>query len=276
MIETGLAALLGLLLGSFLNVCIHRMPRDESVVWPGSRCPACGHGIASWDNIPLLSFVLLGGRCRHCFARISWRYPLVEAASALLLAMVVMTGGPGLGAVKYGLFALLTLGMIVSDIETRILPDEFTLGGLAAGLALAPVAPAGGGFPGFVFPQAPAWGLGLLDAALGAGLASGSLWAVAAVYNRVRHREGLGFGDVKMVAMIGAFLGVAGAMAAIFLGCVAGTVVGVAWIVTKKKKASEYELPFGTFLGAAALFEAFRAEGLLRWYWGLGPAGFGG
>ena len=270
MIEAIVAGLFGLLIGSFLNVCIHRMPRDESIVWPGSRCPGCGHTIAAYDNIPLLSWLFLGGRCRHCFTRISWRYPVVELLTGVLFALVMLTWGPSLAGFKYALFGTLTLGMIFTDLETRILPDEFTKGGLIAGLVLAPFIPAEGSFLGVVFPGFAPWTVSLIDAAMGAGFASGSLWAVGALYNRVRKREGLGLGDVKMVAMLGAFLGLTGALATIFLGCVAGTVLGLAWIYFTKQKASQYELPFGSFLGAAGLFIAFRGERLLNWYFQLG------
>jgi len=271
MIEAILAALFGLVIGSFVNVCIHRMPRDESVVWPGSRCPVCRHAIAPYDNIPVLSWLLLQGRCRHCFTRIHWRYPLVEALTGVLFALAFLTWGPTPAALKYMLFSALCVGMLFTDLETRILPDEFTLGGLAAGLVISVLIPQEGTFLAFFAPSLPTPLASLTDACLGAATGSGALWLVAEAYARVRGREGLGLGDVKMVAMLGAFLGMTGAMAAILIGCVAGSVLGMLWIWRRKQAASQYELPFGSFLAAAALLVAFRGEGLLHWYEQLAP-----
>ena len=270
MIEALLAALFGLIIGSFLNVCIHRMPRDESVVWPGSRCPVCRHAIAPFDNIPVLSWFLLGGCCRHCFTRIHWRYPLVEASTGALFALAILTWGPTPAAIKYMIFSALCLGMLFTDLETRLLPDEFTLGGLAAGLIFSVLVPQQNTFLAFFAPTLPAPLLSMVDAAAGAAFGSGSFWLVAEAYARIRGREGLGFGDVKMVAMLGAFLGVTGAMAAILVGCVAGSVIGLVWIWYRKQPASQYELPFGSFLAAAGLLIAFRGEGLFHWYEHLG------
>jgi len=248
-----IAALAGLLLGSFLNVCVHRWPRDLSVVRPGSGCPRCSHGIAWYDNIPLLSFFALGGRCRHCLASIAWRYPLVEALTAALFAVGVLLWGPTLAAGKFALFAFLQLGMIFSDLETRLLPDQFTKGGILLGLAAAWLVPLRGGFfTWFAWLPDPRLN-SLLDSALAAGAVSGALWLIGVIYSKVRAREGLGFGDVKMVAMIGAFLGLAPALMTVFLGCITGSALGLAYIAWKKKDASTYELPFGSFLGAAAI-----------------------
>lgn len=271
MIEALLAALFGLVIGSFLNVCIHRMPRDESVAWPGSHCPVCRHSIAPRDNIPVLSWILLRGRCRHCFTRIHWRYPLVEALTGIAFGLAVLTWGPTPAALKYSLFSALCIGMLFTDLETRILPDEFTLGGLAAGLVLSVLVPQQSTFLSLFAPSLSAPLMSFTDAAVGAAVGSGSFWLVAEVYSRMRGREGLGFGDVKMVAMLGAFLGITGAMAAILVGCVAGSVLGLLWIWYRKQAASQYELPFGSFLAAAGLLIAFRGEGLLRWYEQLGP-----
>lgn len=260
------ALLFGLIIGSFLNVCIHRMPRDESIVWPGSRCPTCRHSIAPYDNIPLLSWILLHGRCRHCFTRIHWRYPLVEALTGVLFALAILTWGPTAAAIKYMLFSVLCVGMLFTDLETRLLPDEFTLGGLACGLILSVLIPQQNTFLAFFAPSLPLPVISLLDAGIGAAFGSGSFWIVAEAYSRIRGREGLGFGDVKMVAMLGAFLGITGAMAAILVGCIAGSVLGLLWIWYRKQAANQYELPFGSFLAAAGLFIAFRGEGLLNWY----------
>jgi leader peptidase (prepilin peptidase) / N-methyltransferase len=255
--EIVIAALFGLLFGSFLNVCIYRLPRDLSVVWPGSRCLACGHGIAAYDNIPVLSYFLLGARCRHCRCAFSWRYPAVEALTGALFGAGVWWWGPTPQAAKFALFAFLLVGMIFSDLETRLLPDEFTKGGIVAGLILSWLVPVKMGMMAVFVPQHLARLVPFLDAVAGAAVVSGAMWGIGYVFSKVRHKEGLGFGDVKMVAMIGAFQGLAPALMTVFLGCVGGTVLGLAYIYLAKKDFSTYEIPFGSFLGAAALGVAF-------------------
>ncbi len=257
MIEAVCAFLFGLLIGSFLNVCIWRWPRDLSVVWPGSRCVACGHPIDWFDNVPLLSYAWLGGRCRHCRSGIYWRYPVVELVTGLLFAVGAWKWGMSPAAAKFMLFAAMQVGMIFSDLETRLLPDEFTKGGLVIGLAAAWVAPLEDGIAGALATLYTGQGpsprmLSLFEAGLAAAVASGSMWGVAWLYGKVRHREGLGFGDVKMVAMMGAFLGMR-VLLAIFAGCILGTVLGAGYAAWKKKDLASYELPFGTFLGIAAI-----------------------
>ncbi|MEZ5352063.1 MAG: prepilin peptidase [Bryobacteraceae bacterium] len=250
------AAAMGLLLGSFLNVCIHRWPRDLSVVWPGSHCVVCRHRIAWYDNVPVASYAALGGRCRHCRTSISWRYAMVEATVALLFAAAVWRWGLTGAAAKFAVFGFLQVGMIFTDLETRLLPDQFTKGGMALGFVAAALLPLRGGFGELLWRGDP-WVGSLIEAGLGAGVTSGVLWAMGWVYGKVRHREGLGFGDVKMVAMIGAFLGLGGALATLMIGGIAGTLIGLGYIYWFKKDASTFELPFGTFLGAAAIVVAY-------------------
>ena len=252
-VEIGIAVLFGLIFGSFLNVCIYRLPRDLSVAWPRSRCLACGHRIEAYDNIPVLSYLLLGARCRHCRSGISWRYPAVEILTAGLFGAGVWLWGPTAQAAKFALFAFLLIGMIFSDIETRLLPDEFTKGGIVAGLLIALVVPMKMGLMSVFVPQSWARYVSLLDAAVGAAVVSGAMWSLGYVFAKVRQKEGLGFGDVKMVAMIGAFQGVAPALMTVFLGCIGGTVLGMSYIYLAKKDFSTYELPFGSFLGVAAI-----------------------
>ena len=244
-----LALLLGLLIGSFLNVCIYRLPRDLSVVRPRSFCPACGKTIAWYDNIPVASYVLLRGRCRHCGARISWRYPAVEVITGVLFFVTVLNLGAGLPALKWCFFEALMTGLLFCDLEQRILPDEFTLGGGAAGVLLAAAAPG------------DRWA-SLLESVLGVVVAAGLLWLVGFLYTAVRHKEGLGLGDVKMLGAIGAFLGLLGALQTLILASLAGSLIGVIYIRLAKKDYSTYELPLGTFLAAAALVLA-----LLRVYY---------
>jgi leader peptidase (prepilin peptidase) / N-methyltransferase len=253
-----LAFFAGLLIGSFLNVCIYRLPRDLSVARPArSFCPGCEKTIAWHDNIPLLSYALLGGRCRHCHERIPLRYPIVELATGAAFALCFWAVHDPLMAVKYSIFGAIMIALIASDLEERILPDEFTLGGTALGLALAPFARIDPLFVRLVLPYTldPRW-LSLGEAALGAGLSSGLIWLCGWLYEKIRHREGLGFGDVKMIAMIGAFLGLKSALVTLMLGSLVGAVAGLAYIFATGKDASTYELPFGSFLGIAALLVA--------------------
>ena len=257
--EASLAFLFGLLIGSFLNVCIYRWPRDLSVVRPRSHCVACGETVAWYDNIPLLSYAVLRGRCRRCRAAISPRYPLVELLTGLLFFYAVWTLGPGPEAFKLMLFSAILVGLAFSDLEERILPDELTLGGLACGLALALFVPPSAEMYSALFglEGRPAW---LVESALGAFLPAAFLWGGGWLYERVRHREGLGLGDVKLIAMAGAFLGLRGALLTLILGSLSGSILGYAYIRLKGKDPATYELPFGTFLGAAALVVGFFGQ----------------
>jgi leader peptidase (prepilin peptidase)/N-methyltransferase len=261
LLEALLAMVVGLVLGSFLNVCIYRWPRDLSVIRPRSHCPACQHPLAWYDNVPLVSYVLLLGRCRHCRAPISVRYPLVELLTGGLFFAIVLTRGLNLGAFRGCLFSGLLVGLIFSDLEQQILPDELTLTGLAAGLVLAAVAPPEEGIVAWLLPAA--WGPGqraVVEAAVSAVFSSGLLWWIGLVYKLVRRREGLGFGDVKLVAMIGAFLGLQATLLTVVLGSLLGSVYGVAYTVVKRKPVLTQELPFGAFLGVAALAAAFLRQ----------------
>ncbi|HWQ55799.1 MAG TPA: prepilin peptidase [Bryobacteraceae bacterium] len=261
--EAALAFLFGLLIGSFLNVCIHRMPKDLSVVRPRSRCPVCEKQIAWYDNIPLLSYLLLRGRCRHCDARISPRYPLVELLTGLLFAAAVLHLGPTAAALKLCLFVALQVGLLFTDLEALILPDEFTLGGLGAGLLLAYFIPIEDATAGAMLwlagVEAGPRLISVADSALGAALPAGFLWLGGWLFEKIRHKEGLGFGDVKLVAMIGAFLGLRGALLTLLAGSILGSIIGLIYIKLANKDAGTYELPFGTFLGAAAIAVAFLA-----------------
>ncbi len=201
------AFLAGLLIGSFLNVCIYRMPRDISVVRPRSHCPHCRRAIAWYDNIPVLSFLLLRARCRHCLAAIPVRYALVEISTGLAFLLSAHALGSTLAAAKYAVFSAIVIALIVTDLLDRILPDELTLGGALIGLAFAPFINTEPGILALLFWNrlSPPW-IRLADAVFAAAVASGMIWFVGWAYQKVRHREGLGFGDVKMLAMLGAFL----------------------------------------------------------------------
>jgi len=257
MLEILLAALAGLLIGSFLNVCIFRLPRDLSVVRPRSFCPGCEKTISWHDNIPVLSFVFLRARCRHCSERIAIRYPLVELATAIAFGVCVAAFGVSLQALKYSLFSAILITLIATDIETQILPDEFTLGGTVLGLILAAFVPFPPGLMQILLPRtlSPRW-VGVSEAALGAAAASGLIWFVGWIFERIRHREGMGLGDVKMIAMIGAFLGLQATLLTLIAGSLLGSVVGLIYTAINRKDWRTQELPFGSFLGVAALLVA--------------------
>lgn len=273
-----LYGLFGLAIGSFLNVCIHRLPRRESIVVPGSHCPACGHAIAPYDNIPVLSYVLLGAKCRHCGARISFRYPAVELLSALAFYGCAVRWGMSSPCFVNSLLLAATIVLMFIDYDHQILPNAVTLPGAAAGIALSSfqdpafymdrvtyrlsafVSPGGG-------QSALPWAGALFGAAVGAG----TLFAVAAVYELVRKRQGLGMGDVKMMAMIGAFLGWRLAILTIFVGSALGSLVGV-FLMLFHGKSLQTKLAFGTFLGAAAVLTLFLGLAFLDWYAGSLPA----
>jgi len=265
------AALFGLIIGSFLNVCIYRMPRDLSVVRPRSFCPECNHTIAWFDNIPLVSYGILAGRCRRCGQHISWRYPAVELLTGVVFFCAFRFLGTTLAAAKFAVFGAIMIALVFSDLEERILPDEFTLGGTAVGVIFAAFVPVSGGILQLILYGSQHMRLiWICDALLAAGICSGSLWAVRALYEKVRNREGLGLGDVKMGALIGAFLGVQGALLTLLVGSLLGVVIGLGYTWFTGKDASTYELPFGSFLGAAALAVGFFSEVIFNWYGRLG------
>jgi leader peptidase (prepilin peptidase) / N-methyltransferase len=251
-IDSAIGALFGLLIGSFLNVCIYRWPRDRSVVRPRSACPECGTQIAWYDNIPVLSYAILQARCRQCGTNIHWRYPVVELLTAVAFARFAGHYGLGLAAVKYCVFSAILIALVFTDVETLLLPDELTIGGLLIGLAFAAFAPASG--PTFLY------------AIYGAIIPAGFIWLGGWLFEKIRHKQGLGFGDVKMLAMIGAFLGLYGTLLTIIVGSLVGSIAGLAYIKAAGKDPATYHLPFGSFLGAAALFTAVMGQGVIAWY----------
>ncbi len=256
MLETGVAFLAGLLAGSFLNVCIYRLPRNRSVVRPRSYCPRCRTPIAWYDNIPVLSYLLLRGRCRHCRERISLRYPVVELLTGVLFAAIVHLYGPGLEAVKWCVFAGLLLALAVTDLgPRRILPDELTVGGIVAGVGFAVAVPMDAGLVSMVVAgvlPGSRW-TSLAESLFGAGFTAAVLWLIGWLYQKMRKRTGLGFGDVKLVAMMGAFLGVQQTLWALMVGSVAGALIGSAYILAAGKDPGRFPLPYGTFLAGAGI-----------------------
>jgi leader peptidase (prepilin peptidase)/N-methyltransferase len=253
-----LATVVGLVVGSFLNVCVHRMPRGESIVRPRSRCPNCGTPIASWRNVPLVSWLALRGRCAACRAPISWRYPAIELLTGLLTLGLWRLLGPSYAFAIAAVFAWMLVVLFFTDWDHQLLPDAVTLTGLGLGLAAAWFNPALG--------EA---GTGRVWSALsGAALGSGMLWAVGAVWKRFRGVEAMGLGDVKMMAMVGAFAGPTGVLFTLFAASFAGAVVGLALIPLRGGTMRD-ALPFGCFLAPAALAALLWAQRALAAYLGL-------
>jgi leader peptidase (prepilin peptidase)/N-methyltransferase len=250
-----LVFLVGLILGSFLNVCIHRLPRGQSVVHPGSRCPACRSPIRWYQNVPVLSWIALRGRCAYCSAPISWRYPLVEAMSGTILLALWLRYGPGWAFVISGLFSLAMVVLFFTDLDLRLLPDKVTLSGLAVGLAVA-----------WFNPFLDGQGLGRIWSSVGgAALGSGLLWGFGALYGKLRGVEAMGMGDVKMMAMVGAFAGPFGVLITIFAGSLVGAVIGVAMIPLRGGSLQD-TLPFGCFLAPAAIGALLQGQRIAAVY----------
>jgi len=294
--------LFGLLFGSFLNVCIYRLPRGLSVVWPGSACPNCEKPIAFYDNIPVFSWLILGGRCRNCKQKITPRYLIVELINALLFLGCYWHFGLTLATLKCAVFGFLLLGLIFTDAETHLLPDKMTLPGLALGLMFSFVVPVNDLLsmllPGVIeLPVSSdlSWRLlSFMDAALGALVGASFLYGIGAAYFRWRGVEGMGFGDVKLMAMMGAFLGLRLTIFTMMTASLAGSAYGL-WTVLavwvkrtqrRKRKFHEpaaaarknawgsalvalrrHQMPFGVFLGSMGLLAFFFGQQFIRWYW---------
>lgn len=241
-------SLLGLSVGSFLNVCVHRLPRRQSLVHPGSRCPHCGYVLRWYDNIPVASYLWLRGRCRKCRDRIAVRYPALELATLLLFLIHGAVFGWSALLVVRLLFACALVVLFAIDLEHHLLPDLITLPGIVAGLLVSTVLPPG-----------------IVDALLGVLAGGGVLWLIGEAYFRYSGQEGMGGGDVKMLAMIGAFLGWKLALVTLVLSSVAGSLIGVLVIVFKRG-GMKYALPYGTFLALGALAASLAGERLVTWY----------
>jgi leader peptidase (prepilin peptidase)/N-methyltransferase len=277
--------LFGLIVGSFLNVCITRIPEGTSIVSPRSRCPHCASRIKPYDNVPVVSWLLLGGKCRNCHAAISPMYPAVELTTALLFVACYLCFGLSLPALKWASFSCILVVLVVTDFRERILPDVVNWFGVGLGLVFAAYVPPVDGVAPMLFNRyipLPGWSAGVLDAILGALFCGGLLWLTAWLYKVIRHRDGMGFGDVKMMFMVGTFFGFRGALLTILLGTFLGTIVGLSviaflfasgWKKSLAERASKmglggvagirwaiasrYQLPLGSFLGVAALLVTF-------------------
>ena len=279
--------LFGIVLGSFLNVCITRIPEGLSIVRPGSRCPRCGTPIKPYDNVPILGWILLRGKCRSCGLPISPMYPLVELLTGLLFVACYLSFGLGPATFKWMVFSCLIVVLTITDLRVRMLPDVVNWPGFAAGLIFAAFVPLNDGTTlslagSFGLLPPPQAVLSVLDALLGAAFGSFLLWGFAAMYKLVRGHEGMGMGDVKMMAMAGAFLGLRWTFLTILVGTLLGSIIGIAvilglyaggWRKQVAERASkrglgsvsalrwaiarQYQLPLGTFLGIAALLIVF-------------------
>jgi leader peptidase (prepilin peptidase)/N-methyltransferase len=295
--------LFGLAFGSFLNVCIYRLPRGLSVVTPRSACPKCNHPIAFYDNLPVVSWLVLGGRCRQCKTKISPRYWMIELLTALLFLACYWCFGLTLSTLKYCVLAFLLLGLIFTDAETKLLPDKMTLPGLALGVIFSLLVPvndlASQFMPGMV--SLPFSGdvsarlVSLVDSLLGAAAGAAFIYGAGAIYLRWRGTEGMGLGDVKLMAMVGAFLGMKLTIFTIFTASMAGSLFGlttvfVVWIKRTQRFMKRlanaqaarrrgwqsaqvvyrnYQMPFGVFLGSMAMLAFFFGDRFLHWYGGL-------
>jgi leader peptidase (prepilin peptidase) / N-methyltransferase len=262
--------LFGLIIGSFLNVCIVRIPEGKSIVTPASACPKCGAPVQPYDNIPVVSYLLLRGKCRSCKTKISAMYPLVEALTALLFYACYRAFGLTPEALKWAVFSCLMIVLVFTDLRERILPNVVNFTGFALALILSLFTKPVDGTALFIARHIftsplPAPLLSFLDALLGGALGSGLLWLVSEAYFRIRGREGMGLGDVKMMLMAGAFLGIKRTLLTIFAGSILGSILGIAFILAGRK-GSDYELPFGSFLGMAALLVVFFGTPVVNWY----------
>ena len=261
-----IAVLLGLAFGSFLNVCISRLPAGESVVRPRSRCPLCRYEIAAYDNIPVLSWLLLHRRCRHCRWPIPACYPLVELSVGLWFVASLWIFGLSLAAVNSAVLGFFCIGLLVMDWQTQVLPDEFTLGGMAAGFLLCAIRafllPMDRGQVVLTGPERI-----LLFRIIAIAAAALLLWLVRAAYRLLRHRDGMGLGDVKMLAMIAAFLGLRHALLALFFSVIAGSIYAIGLMLVRGGSVNgKTRLAFGSFLALGGMAAALFGNPLIAWY----------
>ena len=250
-----LAALFGLLFGSFLNVLIVRLPRHESIVSPSSHCRRCKVPIHAKDNIPVLSWILLRGKCRRCDNKISWRYPAVELTVCILWLTSALVFGPTLIGLRAAVLCFFLVGPFVTDIETLLLPDWLTLPGIVLGIVIS----------AFVADDVVS---GIKDSLLGAAVGAGLLLLIAGAYYLIRRQQGLGMGDVKLLGLIGAFLGMQQVLLTFFIGTIATGLGAMVWFLSRKAPRTwlQQPLPYGSFLCAAGIYAVFWGEETIKWY----------
>ena len=245
------AGLFGAVIGSFLNVVIYRLPLGQSLMHPPSRCRACGYSLRWFDNIPMVSWAWLRGRCRRCRVSVSWQYPVVELVTAILFVVVAWQTPVGPLLASRLLLVCVLIVLFGIDLEHQILPNSITLPGIVVGLLFSLVNP-------------PGWLACLIGAAVGGGI----LYAIALGYYMWRREEGMGMGDVKMLAMIGAFLGWKAVLLTLVLGSFSGAIIGVL-LLSLQKGDMKFALPFGTFLALGALAAMLAGDPLIAWYAGF-------
>lgn len=258
---TGTAFAFGAIVGSFLNVVIHRVPRGESIVFPASHCPHCNAAIKPYDNIPVLSFLILRGRCRNCRAPISWRYPLIELANALFYLAIFQRTGPTAGFLAVAALVSMTLALIYIDLEIQILPDVIDIPGIIIGLGMGAMH-FGALYPELLLART------FFESATGAIVGAGVILVIRLAYELVRKIEGMGLGDVKMMAMLGAVLGWEPLFPLLLIASLTGSLAGLA-LAVKSGKGLQAALPFGVFLGIAFLVVLFFGPTLWGWYLAL-------
>ena len=272
-----LAGVFGAIIGSFLNVVIHRVPLEESIVFPNSRCPSCGAVIAFYDNIPVLSWMLLRAKCRGCKQPISFRYPAVELLTAALFVVVAWHDGPSVGLVFDLIFVSALLALIFIDAEHMILPNVITYPGIVFSLVARIAIPLLSGRPHFddlpslshgAFADMPIWVTSVAGAAIGALIGGGSLWLMGWTWEKLRGIEAMGLGDVKMMFMVGAYLGWRLTILTIFVGVLSGSIIGVVLMARQRERNMQMLLPFGIFLGLGAIAALLFGSQVVDWYAG--------
>ena len=272
-----ISGVFGAIIGSFLNVVIHRVPIEESIVFPNSRCPSCGAAIAFYDNIPVLSYVVLGGRCRGCSTRISPRYPAVELLTAILFVVVTWHDGLGIALPFDLIFATAITALVFIDAEHMILPNVITYPGMVFAVLARIAIPLFTGTPHFddvpslmhgTFSGLPIWAVSLIGAFLGALIGGGSLWLMGWTWEKLRGIEAMGLGDVKMMFMVGAYLGWRLTILTIFVGVLSGSLVGIALMARQRERDMQMLLPFGVFLGLGSIAALLFGAQIVAWYAG--------
>jgi leader peptidase (prepilin peptidase)/N-methyltransferase len=272
-----IAGIFGAIIGSFLNVVVHRVPIDESIVFPNSRCPSCGAGIAFYDNIPVLSYIVLGAKCRHCKEHISFRYPAVELLTAALFVGVAWHDGLSAALPFDLIFTSALLALVFIDAEHMILPNVITYPGIAFALIARVVIPYLAGAPHFddlpslsqgALAGMPIWVTSLVGALIGALLGGGSLWLMGWTWEKLRGIEAMGLGDVKMMFMVGAYLGWRLTILTIFVGVFTGSIIGIFLMVRSGQRNMQMLLPFGVFLGLGAIAALLFGVPIVMWYAG--------
>jgi len=274
-VACGVFAVIGAIIGSFLNVVIHRLPLEQSITLPASACPSCGKAIKPYDNIPIVSFLILGGRCRSCRAPISARYPIVEALTAVLFALVALRSGISF-ALPFDLaFVAAVIALLFIDAEHMILPNAITYPGIVFALAARILVPYLTGAPHFDDMNSlmngplqgyPVWMVSIAGGIIGAAAGGGSLWLMGFLWEKIRGVEAMGLGDVKMMFMVGIYLGWRLTILTIFIAVLAGSLAGIAIMLRRGGRSLQLMLPFGIFLGTGAILSFLFGVGVVSWY----------